>query len=330
MSTNGIIVRSTGEGTFKGVYHHWDSYPKEGLGQYLVEILAGHFKNDLARMLACLIDEHPAGWSTIVRKDFTLKPGYTNIAKRPDGMSIHDFMEQAKNRRPQCFCHGDRHEEEQICDEKSDCGAEWAYVFDVQPSPESERPDLPHDADCTYRLSDGISQCNCGKDARCRILHVLGREKHEQSGEYHWQEYGRIELDSQDEINWTAIECGENFERCGHYAWKHFPELEGKSNLGMQTFLGRCPFQMHDAIGFIVNGKRVKNTGCGGDADFLRRTSNLPPLPPNTWVATIVYENGRRADVPVALRTTEGTKPYPGVKWIFPPTLVNPKETVEG
>jgi hypothetical protein len=106
--------------------------------------------------------------------------------------------------------------------------------------------------------------------------------------------------------------------------------LEGKSNLSMQTFLGRRLFQMHDAIRFIANGQRVKNTGRGGDADFLGRSYNLPSLPPNTWVATVVYANGRRANLPVALRTPEGEKPYPGVKWIFPPTLVHPEETIIG
>jgi hypothetical protein len=74
VSTNGIIARSTGQGIFEGVYHHWDSYPNQGLGQFLIHILTGHFDNDLARMLRVLIDEHPAGWSTIVNKDFALKP----------------------------------------------------------------------------------------------------------------------------------------------------------------------------------------------------------------------------------------------------------------
>jgi hypothetical protein len=111
---------------------------------------------------------------------------------------------------------------------------------------------------------------------------------------------------------------------------KHFPELEGKSNLGMQSFLGRCPFQMRDAIGFTVNRKRVTNTGSVGDADFLRRSHNLPVLSSNTWVATVVYANGRRANLPVALRTTEDEKPYSGMKWIFPRTLVTPNETIGG
>lgn len=56
MSTNGIIARSTGEGTFEGRYHRWDSYP-HGLGVALVELYRGHFKHDLSRMLQVLLDK---------------------------------------------------------------------------------------------------------------------------------------------------------------------------------------------------------------------------------------------------------------------------------
>ncbi|MGH9641828.1 MAG: hypothetical protein ACRD3Q_05335 [Terriglobales bacterium] len=90
MSTRSIIARATGEGTFKGVYHHWDGYPT-GLGKYFVELLAGLFAGDLSRMLRAPIDDHPAGWSTVVGKDFSLKPGYTwEKVKYP---SIHPFPE---------------------------------------------------------------------------------------------------------------------------------------------------------------------------------------------------------------------------------------------
>jgi len=74
----------------------------------------------------------------------------------------------------------------------------------------------------------------------------------------------------------------------------------------------------------------VSNPGSGGDPDFLRRSYHLPAMPTNTWVATVVYANGERANLPVALRTPEGERPYPGVKWIFPPTLVHPEETIVG
>jgi hypothetical protein len=55
------LARCTGEGTFEGIHHHWDSYPNDGPGQFLIRVLTGHFQNDLAWMMGFLIDEHPAG-----------------------------------------------------------------------------------------------------------------------------------------------------------------------------------------------------------------------------------------------------------------------------
>jgi len=139
MSTRSIIARATGEGTFQGVYHHWDGYPT-GLGKYLTEILTGQFASDLPLMLHALIDEHPAGWSTILHKDFTLSPGYTwekathPSCEGPSDAEYRSAMEAYRAmpdvRRPQCYCHGERSEEAQVISERDDCGAEWAYVFD--------------------------------------------------------------------------------------------------------------------------------------------------------------------------------------------------------
>src|SRR5713101_1659792 len=288
MSTNGIIARSTGEGTFQGRYHHWDSYPS-GLGVALVELYHCHFKDDLTRMLQVLLDKHPAGWSTIVHKDFNLKSGYTNIGTRPDGMSIEEFQNQRLNRRPQCYCHGHRHEEGFLHDEKSDCGAEWAYVFDEEE----------------------------------KVLHILDREKHEVSGEYHWQEVGRIELDCEDGINWTAIECGENFERCSHYARYH-NLLPKTSNLSTQTWLGNRPLEFHDAIAFIIQGKRYKATGSGGNSDYLRRAGGKN-FPIGTWVSSGVAGNGKRLDMAVAKIGSDGKyTPLPSIMWVYPPTKNEP------
>jgi hypothetical protein len=288
MSTNGIIARSTGEGTFEGRYHHWDSYPS-GLGVVLVELYCGHFKRDLPRMLQVLLDEHPAGWSTIVGTDFKLKPGFTNIGQRPEGISVDDFQKQALNRRPHCYCHGHRHEEGFLHNEKSDCGAEWAYIFETLP----ERDGEPEQ----------------------RIMHVLARLKHADSEEYIWHDAGRINLDSSDEINWTTIECGENFERCSHIA-----EYHGiNSPLAMQTWLGKRPLGFHDAVGFIVDGKRYKATGSGGNSDYMGRVRGKR-LPSGTWVSSVVAANGRRLDIAVAKVTPEGYIPLPGVTWLYPST----------
>lgn len=108
MSTHGTILRSN----HTGVYHHFDSYPN-GLGRALWNLLHGHFKGDTKAMLKVLIDEHSAGWSTIVDSDFSMSPGYTNGGGERDN-------------RPACYCHGDRHQNPMpmsgLCEE-------YNYVF---------------------------------------------------------------------------------------------------------------------------------------------------------------------------------------------------------
>jgi hypothetical protein len=128
------------------------------------------------------------------------------------------------------------------------------------------------------------------------------------------------------EPDWAPIECGENLERCHHYAWYHFPELKG-SNLSTEVYLGRREFELHDAVAFIVNGKRYASTGCGGRGDFMNRNGKSYPC--NCWVQSVKAANGRRLDVPVAKITKEGYAPYSGVTWVFPPTKDNPNETLK-
>ena len=110
MSTRSCIARKTGVDGFSGVYHHWDGYP-EGLGATLFKLYRGHFARDLPAMLTYLIDDHPAGWSTINGRNFT-----------PSVDSAGQY----------CYCHGARSEAaQQITNENaSDYGCEFAYVFD--------------------------------------------------------------------------------------------------------------------------------------------------------------------------------------------------------
>jgi len=126
MGTRGCIARVTPEG-FVGRYHHWDSYPS-GLGETLWRLYHGQFDEDLEAMLKTLIDDHPAGWSTICGKDFDLKAGFGNITtKDMDDKTV-------KYRRPQCYCHGERKEKEWLVTDKnaSSSGVEWTYAFDVE------------------------------------------------------------------------------------------------------------------------------------------------------------------------------------------------------
>jgi hypothetical protein len=120
MSTRGAIVRFTnGEITeFAGRYHHWDAYPRS-LGATLWGLYHGHFQKDLKAMLKVLLDEHPAGWSTINCKDFSLEPGY--VMQGPG---------------PICYCHGERSEGEHLVthENAADIGCEYVYGFDEGPT----------------------------------------------------------------------------------------------------------------------------------------------------------------------------------------------------
>jgi len=128
MSTRGCIARLTSKPgkkvRFKGVYHHWDGYP-DGLGKTLFDLRNNHFKGKTDAMLKVLIDEHPAGWSTINGADFNIPAGY--IEQYPE----NDKDKELYDKTPKCYCHGDRHEEAKEINQKnaSDCGCEYVYAF---------------------------------------------------------------------------------------------------------------------------------------------------------------------------------------------------------
>lgn len=163
MSTRGAIARVTGDG-FQGVYHHWDSYPS-GLGATLFHLYNGHFDRDLEKMLKVLIDDHPAGWSTINGKNFDYSAGYqerdqaicgtcgkpnwehyyqnwehhgkplTSKANKEmaqcNYVALGHSFDLVPTNNPECYCHGGRHEDAMVVTEKdaADIGCEWVYAF---------------------------------------------------------------------------------------------------------------------------------------------------------------------------------------------------------
>jgi hypothetical protein len=165
MGTRSAIARINGEHGFKGTYHHWDGYPT-GLGATLFNLYQTQFNHDLPKMLHVLIDEHPAGWSTINGKDFNLEAGYfetqhtdCTVCGKPDREHYSQYSKRKHYRvkpcncgrcspgihwlghapqtaviednRPQCYCHGERSEEGLTVDEKnaSGSGVEYVYMF---------------------------------------------------------------------------------------------------------------------------------------------------------------------------------------------------------
>lgn len=123
MSTRGVIARHTAPGQFAGRYHHFDAYP-HGLGQALYRLYHEQFADDLPGMLAVLIDQHPAGWSSIMAAD-TLDPADFS---QPAGFPT-DRSEPHPG--PLCYCHGGRAETGFLITERDATDAEFAYAIDA-------------------------------------------------------------------------------------------------------------------------------------------------------------------------------------------------------
>jgi hypothetical protein len=119
MATRGVIARSYDGKTWRGRYHHFDSYPT-GLGVALQDCLR-YFNGDIEKMLEYLIDQHPAGWSTILGSDFGLPAGFKTFRSVEEWPVPHQ---------PLCYCHGERNEQEFTITNEDDTDTEFAYVYD--------------------------------------------------------------------------------------------------------------------------------------------------------------------------------------------------------
>lgn len=131
MSTRGAIAVPTDTG-WQGRYHHSDAYPTR-LGRELFALYHNAFAGDHAAMARVLIDDHPAGWSTVIATYFPRpfdreafdRAGYRGVMSDEWGLY------------PECYCHGQRDEAEQTLtcrcpDDTTGCGPElieWAYVI---------------------------------------------------------------------------------------------------------------------------------------------------------------------------------------------------------
>ena len=132
MSTRGCIARVTPKGGFSGRYHHYDGYPT-GLGKALWHLCHGHFKGDHMAMLRLLINEHKA-WSSILSSlpdepcaDFDLEIGYRNYVGEKDDPEAYALWARS----PQCFCHGDRSEQDDWRITQDDIGTDIEYVYAI-------------------------------------------------------------------------------------------------------------------------------------------------------------------------------------------------------
>lgn len=133
--------------------------------------------------------------------------------------------------------------------------------------------------------------------------------------------------------NFKVLECGEGYERCKHYAWHHFPEIDQQGSLGQlgtRYYLGLQPMRnIEQACAFEKKGCRYQRLGSGMHGSYAQRFGIYAP-DPNAWYEWVEDENGEKTHMAVARISKRGRFPYRGVTWVFPPTLGQPKETFRG
>lgn len=286
MSTRSVIARS---GEHEGQFFGRYVHADgmpTSMGACLWSLLHGHFKNDLSAMLAYLIDEPHA------------QCGWSALVGK-------DFKLKPGYTWQKATADGSKYE---VYSKRPDYRR--PQCFSGRPSEDPylfTEKDFENGTDVEWRyVFDEVERKLFVRDVSAK------------------EDVAVIDLNGE-EPDWSTIECGEHFERCSHCGWVH--GLTPKtSNLSTQTWLGNRPLEMHDAIAFVVDGKRYKSTGSGGDADFLSRGTTR--FPSGTWVQSLVAKNGKRMDIPVAKRTDKGFIPLHGVSWVFPATKNNPQESL--
>jgi hypothetical protein len=255
------------------------------MGAFLWESLHGHFKNDLGAMLAYLIDAPHA------------VAGWSALVGKELALTPAYTWQKA-------IADGAKYE---VYSKRPDYRRPQSFASRPEDPYLFTEKDLENgtDIEWVYAFDEA--------ERKLFVRDVSAKE-----------DVAVIDLDGQEQ-NWTVIECGENFERCSHYAWHH--NLVPKTcNLGTQTWLGNRPLDFRDAHAFIIDGKLYKATGSGGNGNYFNGHGKL--FPRDTWVSSVVARNGKRIDAPVAKIIGNEYEPLPNVVWVFPPTKNNPKETV--
>lgn len=322
MPTHGVIAFANQTGlnqiAWEGRIHSSDSYPT-ALGRTLWQQFREYFGRDFAAARKYLVEDHPAGFSTIVGADLSLPCGYTNDfesawEKLPDGRA--DFSKPLPHG-ARCYCHGDRSNEHYLITDADGAHYPWLYLF----------------VDMGYTVE----------------LRIYTDKETEGVTVPVWEEVGRIDCTENKEPNWEAVECGEKFERCSHVAEAHFPELSGTSmaRLGMQTFLGTEPLSSHDICGIQIGERRFKcdSSGCAGNDGRGQRVWIASGVRPEDEWFTVQqlprkyrnfstyfggggthYNGENRWDMIIGKydKKTGQQVPYPGITYLYPPTAKEP------
>jgi hypothetical protein len=165
-------VRQTGSEQmgFEGRYIHWDGYP-HGVGRTLFEECR---RLGTDRVLRLLIDEHRNGWSCIAGCQLDLEPVNMRTRKHTD----------PETDAPQYYPDGDG--SDAPVTETDDCGMEYAYVFEKIETGQYIMHIL------MAAMPDGS-----------RAIGMFGMSPMDWRGK--WKHIGRVELDSDTEIDWSSF-----------------------------------------------------------------------------------------------------------------------------
>lgn len=235
MSTRCVIARQTGD-EWQGRYLHSDGYPTSRVPSLLALVE----RDGVERVTEMLVDTY-AGWSVVrpTQADFS----GVRIAKNADHNTYeYGTPQQQKLSFRQSYAHDNRF--------VNVPGYGIAYTA-KQDGLEMYGPKDDPDAGWTYVLTD-------------KAVLALERSYGNDFTSWTWVEVGRFPFGSTPtEQALTAAECGENFERCVHYAWRHFPEAEG-TMVGVDVWLGRELPTRHDLATVCVRGRWLTLTGSGG------------------------------------------------------------------
>jgi hypothetical protein len=290
MSTRGAVAAGTLK-RWRGVYNHYDSYPT-GLGKDLYEHLID--VRNSGKSLAEIGED-------ILRFDDWrnyLKGGVCEYCGRMTGQahSISGMLFLEKKAEPYPDPEAKHHAHNSLANVRRqqytnrsvrNSDLEWVYII----NPDED------------------------------VIHVLSVR----SPQWH---VGDMRFDRAPDFQ--ALECGENFERCKHYAWYHFLEIDRdgpQERLGTKHYLGILPLREFDEVyAFRIHGQRYTRTGSGVHGRYAHHRG-ISASDPDAWYEEVVSRNGKCSYRPVARIMGETRLPYPGVTWIFPPTLICPRET---
>lgn len=289
MSTRAIIARPTDDG-WQGAYQHSDGYPT-WLGKRLHSACREHFDGNAEAMMKFLIDDHPGGWSSIGSLNPAAAKGYTEDAPmfvpESDGPVAYAAY-RAHADAPRCYCHSERAEHRA---EGSNVAthADAASLWDVQ---------------WTYICTPDM------------LMVFIGCSEMQPVGAIAWDE------EVSDE-RWAKIECGENYERCCHYAYVHVPDLPDEyRQCSMDLLCGARKPEPDDAIKFVIKGVTVTNRGSGHAESYYAsrgNTTNGERANGHRWFGSVEYPDGTTKYVPLYSQKTK--KFCAGVTPIYPKTL---------